>query len=75
MDGSWHAVTKYINDKKVHFSHQNFQCMCFTNDQLFDKELAESEIEHREPPVVVILQFAELRMLEIHSYFLKSAML
>ena len=41
------------------------------NDQLYEVELAKSEIEHREPVIVgfFILEYAKLRMLELHYNF------
>ena len=41
------------------------------NDQLYEVELAKAEIEHREPIIVgfFILQYAELRMLELYCNF------
>ena len=44
------------------------------NDQLYEKELAKAEIEHREPIIVefFILQYAKLRMLELYYNFLET---
>ena len=59
MDRSQHTVTKYLNDKKTHSAINNKllkRLNCIT-DQMNEVELVKSEIEHREP-IIVILHFA-----------------
>ena len=73
MDRSRHTVTKYLNDEKTHSAINNklFKQLNFITDQLYKVELVKSEIEHREPIIVgfFILQYAELRMLELYYIF------
>ena len=67
-DRSRHTVTKYLNDEKTHTAiNKLFKRLNFVTDQLYEVELVKSEIEHREPIIVVffILQFANIRMLEL----------
>ena len=75
MDRSRHTVTKFLNDEKTHsaINSKLFKRFNFINDQLYDVEHVKSEIEHREPIIVgiFILQYAQLRMLELYySFFL-----
>ena len=51
-----------------------FKRLKFINDQLHEVELSKSEIEHREPIIVgfFILQYAQLRMLELYCNFFKK---
>ena len=76
MDRSRHTVTKYLNDQKIHSAINNklFKRLNFITDQLYEVELAKSEIEHREPIIVgfFILQYAKLRMLELYYNFFKK---
>ena len=69
MDCSRHTVTKYLNDEKTHSAINNklFKRLNFITDELYEVELVKSEIEHREPIILgfFILQYAELRMLEL----------
>ena len=73
MDRSRHTVTKYLNDEKTHSAINNklFRRLNFITDQLYEVELAKSEIDHREPIIVefFILQYAKLRMLELYYKF------
>ena len=49
-----------------------FKRLDHIKDQLYEVELAKAEIEHREPIIIVgffILQYAELRMLELYYNF------
>ena len=76
MDRSRHSVTNYLNDEKTHSANniELFKRLNFITDQLYEVELVKSEIEHREPIIVgiLILQYAELRMLELlYSFFEK----
>ena len=51
-----------------------FKRLRYINDQLFEVELAKSEIEHKEPIIVgfFILHYAKLRMLELcYNFFTK----
>ena len=76
MDRSRHTVTKYLNDEKTHSATNNkfLKRLNFITDQLYEVELVLSEIEHREPITVgfFILQYAELRMLELYYNFSKK---
>ena len=70
MDRSRHTVTKYLNDEKTHgaINTKLLKRLDHINDQLYEVELAKVEIEQREPNIVgfFILQYAKLRMLELH---------
>ena len=76
MDRSRHSVTKYLNDEKTHSAINNklFKRLNFITDQLYEVELVKSEIEHREPIIVgfFILQYAELRILELYYNFFRK---
>ena len=73
MDRSRHTVTKNLSDEKTHgaINTKLFKRLDHINDQLYEVELAKAEIEHREPIIVgfFILQYAKLRMLELHYNF------
>ena len=62
MDRSRHTVTKYLSDEKTHSAKNSkmFKRLNHITDQLYEVELVKSEIEHREPIIVVffILQYA-----------------
>ena len=70
MDRSRNTVTKYLNDEKTHgaINTNFFKRLDHINHQLFEVELAKAEIEHREPIIVgfFVLQYAELKMLELY---------
>ena len=76
MDRSRHTVTKCLNDEKTHSANniKLFKRLNFITDQLYEIELVKSEIEHREPIIVgfFILQYAQLRMLELYYNFFKK---
>ena len=76
MDRSRHTVTKYLNDEKTHsaINIKLFRQLNFMTDRLYEVKLVKSEIEHRELIFVgfFILQYAELRMLELYYNFLKK---
>ena len=73
MDRKRHTVTKYLNEEKTHgaINTKFFKRLDYTSDQLYEVELAKSEIEHREPIIVgfFIFQYAKLRMLELYYNF------
>ena len=73
MHRSRHTVTKHFNDEETHgaINTKLFKRLDHINDQLYEVELAMAEIEHREPIIVgfFILQYAKLRMLELHFNF------
>ena len=73
MDRIRHSVTKYLNDEMTHSAINNelFKRLNFINDQLYEFELVKSEIEQREPILVgfFILQYAQLRLLELYYNF------
>ena len=76
MDRSRHTVTKYLTDEKTHsaINSELFKRLKLIAIQLYEVELVNSEIEHREPIIVVlfILQYAKLRMLELYYIFFKK---
>ena len=76
MDRSRHTVTKYLNDGKNHsaVNSKMFKRLNHITDQLYEVELVKSEIEHREPITVgfFILQYANLRMMELFYIFFKK---
>ena len=73
LDQNRHTVTKYISDEKVHAAiiSELFKKLDHMNNSLYEVELAKAEIEHKEPIIVgfFILQYAELRRLELHHNF------
>ena len=54
MDHSRHTVTKYLTDEKTHsaFIIKMFKWFNHITDQLYEVDLVNSEIEHREPIIV-----------------------
>ena len=72
MDRSRHTVTKYLSDEKTHgaINLKFFKRLDHINDQLYEVELTEAEIEHREPIIVgfFILQYANTLNLECWSF-------
>ena len=76
MDRSRHTVTKYLNDGKTHIAMNSkmFKRPNPFTDQLYEVELVKPETEHREPIIVgfSILQYANLRMLELYYNFFKK---
>ena len=73
LDRSRHTVRKILNDEKTHgaINTKLFKRLDHINAQLYEVELMNAEIEHREPIIVVffILQHAKLRMLELYYNF------
>ena len=73
MDPSRHTVTKYLSDEKLNgaLNTNFFKRLDHINDQLYEVDLANAEIEHREPIIVgfFILQNAKLRLLELYYNF------
>ena len=76
MDRSRHILTNYLTDEKTHIANNSklFKWLNHITDQLYDVELAKSEIEHGEPIIVgsFILQYAKLRMMELYYNFVKK---
>ena len=72
-DRSRHRVTKKLSDKKTHaaINSKLFKKLDHMNNFLYEVELAKAQIEHKEPIIVgfFILQYAELRMLELYYNF------
>ena len=70
MDRSRHTVTKYLSDEETYgaINTKLFKRLDHVNDQWYEVVLAKADIEHREPIFVgfPILQYAKLRMLELH---------
>ena len=73
MDRSRHTDTKYLSDEKRHgaINIKLYQRLDHINDQLCEVELANAEIEHREPIIVgfFVFQYAKPRMLELYYNF------
>ena len=73
MDRSRHTVTKYLANKKTHAANNSklFKKLDLVNNSLYEVELAKAQIEHKEPIIVgfFILQYANLRMLELYYNF------
>ena len=73
MDRSRHTITKYLNDEKTHkaINEHFFKRLNTIQKDLYEIELLKSTIEHTEPIIVgfFILQYAELRMLELYYNF------
>ena len=73
MDRRRHTVTKYLSDEKTHaaINSKLFKKLDHVNNSLYEVELAEAQIEHKEPISVgfFILQYAKLRMLELYYNF------
>ena len=74
-DRSRHTVTKCLSDETTHevINLKFFKRLDHINDQLYEVELAKTEIEHREPIIVglFILQYAKLTMLELYYNFFR----
>ena len=70
MDRSRHTITKYLNDEKTHkaINEQLFKRLNTVEKDLYEVELLNKTIEHREPIIVRFfkLQYAKLRMLELY---------
>ena len=64
MDRSRHTVTKYLSDQKTHaaINSKLFKKLDHVNNSLYEVELDEAQIEHKEPIIVrfFILQYAKL---------------
>ena len=73
MDRNRHGVTKCLSDEKTNgaFHIRLFKRIGCINDKMYEMELVELEIEHKETNFVgfFILQDAKLRLLEIYYYF------
>ena len=73
MDQSRHTVTKYLSDEKTHAAiiSKLFKKLDHVNNSLYEVELAQAQIEHKEPIIVgfFILQYAKLRKLELYYNF------
>ena len=73
MDRSQHTVTKYLSDEKTHAANNSklFKKLDHVNTSFYEVELANAQIEHKEPIIVgfFFLQYAKLRMLELYGNF------
>ena len=73
MDRSRHTITKYLNDEKTRkaINEPFLKRWNTVQKDLYEIELLESTIEHKEPIIVgfFILQYAKLRVLELHYNF------
>ena len=71
MDRSRHSCTNFTIVEKTHaaINKKLLKRLGCINDQLYEVELAKSEIEHKEQIFVGFfdLQYAKLRMLELHD--------
>ena len=70
MDRSKHSIIEYLNDEKTHkaINEPLIKRLFTVEKDLYEVELLNSTIEHREPIIVgfFILQYAKLRMLELY---------
>ena len=68
-DRSRHSVFKHTNNEKKHAAINNkmFMSVGYINDQLYEVELAKSEMEYKEPILVgfFILRYAKLRLMKL----------
>ena len=67
-------MTKFTNDEKTHAvtNIKNFKRFGYISDQVYEVELATSEIKHKKPIIVgfFILQYAKLRFLGLcYNFF------
>ena len=75
MDSSRHTLTYiiYLNDEKTHntINEPLFKRLNTVEKGFYEVELLKSTIEHREPIIIgfFILQYAELRMLDLYYNF------
>ena len=73
IDRSRHTVTKYLIDEKTHAAiiSELFKKLDHVNNSLFEVELPEAQIEHKEQIIVgfFMLQWAKLRMSELYYNF------
>ena len=73
MDWSRHTITKFLTDEKTlaAINGKLIKRLDHMNNSLYEVELAEAQIEHKEPILVgfFILQNAKLRMLELYYNF------
>ena len=71
MDRRLHTVTKYPIAEKTHADNKRklFKRLDHQSNSLYEVELANAHIEHKEPITVgfFILQYAKLRMLELYN--------
>ena len=75
MDRSKHTETKYLDEVKTNRAVSTFfKQLRYIDDSLYEVELVKAQIEHREPIVVgfFILQYANLRMLELYYNFFQK---
>ena len=76
MDRTRHSVTSFMNIERPHtvINNKLFNRLGHINDQLYEVGLAKSEVENKEPIIllVFILQYAKLRMMELYyNYCIK----
>ena len=73
LDRSRRTVSKYLSDEKTHAAviSKLFKNLDHVNNSLYEIELAKAQIWHKEPTIVgfFILQYANLRMLELYYNF------
>ena len=70
MNRSKHTMTKYLGDKKTHkaINNHSVKRLNIVAKDLYEVEFVKFTLENREPIIVgfFILQYAELRMLELY---------
>ena len=76
MDRSRHTITKYLNDEKAHkaINSKFFKKLNHLDNNLYEIESVKGDVEHKEPIIVgfFILQYAELRLLELYYSFFQT---
>ena len=73
MDCNGHTVTKNLSDEKIPgaINIKMLKRLDYINDQLYEVEMANAEIEHREPIIVgfSIFQYTKFIKLELYCNF------
>ena len=75
MDRSRHTVAKYLSDEKTHgvINTKLFKRLDHSNDQLYEIELAKTEIELREPIIVVFFNTLSSESWSFTTTFLRDS--
>ena len=72
-DRSRHTITNILNNEKAHkaISGNFFKRLNYLNNNLYEVQAVKSDLEHQEPIIAgfFILQYAQLRMLELFYNF------
>ena len=76
LDRSRHTVTKYLTDEKTQaaITSKLFKKLDQVNNSLYEDEVSKVQIEHKELIILgfFILQYAQLRMMELYYNFFNS---